>query len=502
MGTFATLYHKQGNRIPEEKKTEFLKRVELLFQAGGMMEFRSVRLIDKKAVTIQMATMDDCGMDFYYNYFEEAYWENAGVNKKHCYVRSEKIGWQHFCETVIAAYVLEELYTEGPTITVVNGDPVIEKQYTGWINYLFQEHYAVKSRDPWKAFEVRGERKIHYPEDIEWAGFVHDPCGIRGYYEVKAVIKGTDAVIDEFNYILTEKQKQTNKETKNFFYVMEKLKGKVEKYRSQNELKEEEQLSRLLELFQILYEKNLKKIDRERHGDIQLFDICWTIIDEDVPAFGIKVLSEVYEKDFWELWDEVKNVVCRRRDADAGDKMCEANPVTTADFLEIEQDDLIYFWEDDGKIQFSDELRKWFENLKDEFDQLMEQGVSVEKVLFWILELMEYACENYFRIFTFTGFFEETLEHLQDSRYIALWKIYDKMLHDPEMERAGSVIFVSNEESGRNEGVDYYDETPRRLISTWNFIGADKRNNKARVTLRRYMALVANQKLRKIVFGF
>lgn len=77
------------------------------------------------------------------------------------------------------------------------------------------------------------------------------------------------------------------------------------------------------------------------------------------------------------------------------------------------------------------------------------------------------------------------------------------MLHDPEMEEAGSVVFVPDGEEYEHIGLHYWGEPPRRrLLTEWCMISEEKRHNKARVTFRRYMALVANRKLRKEVFRF
>lgn len=52
-------------------------------------------------------------------------------------------------------------------------------------------------------------------------------------------------------------------------------------------------------------------------------------------------------------------------------------------------------------------------------------------------------------------------------------------------------------------GLHYWGEPPkRRLMHNWDIMDLDKRNNKARVTFRRYMALVANRELRCKVFDF
>ena len=82
---------------------------------------------------------------------------------------------------------------------------------------------------------------------------------------------------------------------------------------------------------------------------------------------------------------------------------------------------------------------------------------------------MVYADEEYYRIYTFFDFFEETMENLMDKKYLALWKIYDDMLHSPELEEAGSVIFVPEGSEHEHEGLHYLGEQPRRrLITNWD----------------------------------
>ncbi|MCI9320127.1 MAG: hypothetical protein HFH05_08630 [Lachnospiraceae bacterium] len=108
--------------------------------------------------------------------------------------------------------------------------------------------------------------------------------------------------------------------------------------------------------------------------------------------------------------------------------------------------------------------KKWFARLKVQYDKILEDGIPVERPLYWILDLMEYADENYYCVYTFADFFEETLEHLADSRYLALWKIYDHMLHDPEMEAAGDVVFVPDGPEYDHIGLHYFGTQPRRRL--------------------------------------
>ena len=124
------------------------------------MNFEIVQLYGKEIRMFRKVKMNEKGINFCYNYFEDDYWENAGFSKKDCHVWSNKIGWSHFHEVVVAAYVLEELYTNGVTITSVNGDLVTSWRYVGWINYLFNEKFHIKNFDPWKLFETITSRGI------------------------------------------------------------------------------------------------------------------------------------------------------------------------------------------------------------------------------------------------------------------------------------------------------------------------------------------------------
>lgn len=113
------------------------------------------------------------------------------------------------------------------------------------------------------------------------------------------------------------------------------------------------------------------------------------------------------------------------------------------------------------------------------------------------------AEDNYYRIYTFAEFFEETIENLNDIRFLALWKLYEEILRDPKIKAAGDVIFVPNGPEYENQGLHYWGENPkRRLWRNWDVMDLDKQNNTARVILKRYMALMANKELRVRVFGF
>lgn len=77
------------------------------------------------------------------------------------------------------------------------------------------------------------------------------------------------------------------------------------------------------------------------------------------------------------------------------------------------------------------------------------------------------------------------------------------MVFDPQLIKAGSVIFApEGTENKRNGFWEYKRNSKKVLIDDWVSISKEKKNNDGRKILRRYMALMANKKLRCQVFGF
>ncbi len=78
------------------------------------------------------------------------------------------------CEikNVVAAYVLESLYIDGPAVAMVNGDIATSQAYIGWIYYLFQTQCPQKNNDPWALFEALHNQMDMDLERYDWGGFI------------------------------------------------------------------------------------------------------------------------------------------------------------------------------------------------------------------------------------------------------------------------------------------------------------------------------------------
>lgn len=497
MGTFAGLFLSNNSIIPENKKKEFIERVEMLLQAGGMMEIEYVSLYNKKIPLLRKAKMTEKGMHFHFNYFEESSWESAGFNNKECYVWSGKIGGHYFYETMVAAYVLEELYHDGTAVTMVNGNLVTSWVYVGWINYLFGERYHIKNFDPWKIFEAYYDCNKKRRRDAEEFYFGNTRYAFIGNCEIYAVLNDTKTAIEVY-----DKEDNAMLETI-AMNGMKNMLDALKKYKESCEMDSESQLQTLMNAMRKYYEMKEININSLSFESENIKEIIQSLILSDAPAFFIKAISEIYNKDFWDLWAEVKSLVKRKFTNLYGNDEYYVVPISTQKFFGLSSDNMIFYWKEDSNLEFSEELWKWFYDLKNRYDEIVNMENVMENPLKYIINLMQEVNENYYRIFTFSDFFEETLENLTDIRYQSLWKLYEEMIYDPELKKAGDIIFVPDGPEHENEGLYYLGEQPkRRLIENWEFMDIDKKNNKARQTFRRYMALVANKELRHKIFGF
>lgn len=459
MGTFAALLSKPGSYIPEEKREEFLSRLEALFRAGGMMDSEHVLLYGKKFTLIKFASSTDEGMNFCYNYFEDDFWENAGFTRESCSVWSGKIGYQQFRNVIVAAYVLQEQYTEGVSITFINTFPATCWLYVGWINYLFKETRHIKNFDPWKLFEMLHFSDYCYKDEkIDWEPFKWKRHAFIGWFEITAVLKGSTAAIECVD------KRSLETEDRVFMHALEYLLEYLKEYRKNNREEPERQLRILMDTLQKYYQEDTDcKFWKKLDGDL-MQNIFKNFILTDAPALFVKKLSEIYNKDFWALWEKIKDIAERRLPGLYGTEGYYVPPVSTAEYLEISADDMIPYWQENCDFEFTEDLKKWFQSIKQKYQKFLNENsrLETEHPLRYMVNLMSQADQQY-DVYTFYDFFEESLENLMNIKYQTLWMIYEELLQKKEPKE------------------DF---------------------DKKRQILRRFMALVANRELRKQVLGF
>lgn len=542
MRTEAEVFCKNGVKLTADREAEFLERIKLLFGSGGMMGLKQEELCGREVTVMCRPERTADGIEVCYNYFEDGRQDRAGYSSRSGNIYSGRLGWRQFYQVMAAAYVLESLYLAQPSAAWLNGAWVTNEKYTGWINQLFDAHFSRGNRDPWPLFALLHEQGEPDLNLYDWLVWVQDFVGLIGYYEIRSVLSGTTVAAAEFSPLLaklglTEHPPKGEAHKLDFFDCVERVHAAVMQYHQRSRKDQKEQLSRIVALLrsdELQTEANTLDCDdgEEEHlkanaldcddGEEHLKAIGFFAGLSDAPAYVLKVVSEIYGVEFWPLWDRVKDVAGRRFYTEEAAALPQVEPVSTMDFLQISADDWMLFAGIGEKERFSPALQEWFATLSQRYHTILCKGISGQgmgeaQAFEWIVNLLEYAEQHYYQIYPFAEFLSETQAHLSDRQFWAVWKLFEELMHDPKMKADARVIFAAEplndllsrngfRESQTSDGVKTERHGAlrpmRRLKREWELLPTAERNNAARVTLRRYMALLANGRLRRSVFGF
>lgn len=95
MGTYVGYYGTM--KIPEEKREEFLFRVQKVADLGGLMKPKKVSMHGREVLLLRPLELSKGGVaaettTFNFSYFEDDAWETARFSGKDLHLCSEKVG--------------------------------------------------------------------------------------------------------------------------------------------------------------------------------------------------------------------------------------------------------------------------------------------------------------------------------------------------------------------------------------------------------------------------
>lgn len=499
MGIFASLAKNPNAQLPAEKKDEFKERMIELLDRGGMMKVEPYTLYGQRYAVLRRLRGNE-PINFYYNYFDDDTSEDASFNTKELYAWSNKLVGANFYKVMLAAYALEGLYYSGINVVDDNADFISGDYYIGWINSIFNESFVSRSIDPWDVYlALKGTEYEEYMTPNKFRYYKRTYVGYLGYLDVMAVTEGLTELKEFFDGERSwresddsfEFRKRRGRRYKLFIESLKKFSGSS--LRSKDE-----QLELLFELLRDIYGAEdtldaLKKYEPMGYKDIYLR--IWVF---ESPAIVVKAIAELYEKDFWTLWSKISDVAKREQFPDDDDEK-EILTISTEDFVDLSTDDLVLYWTEDKPLNFSAEMEAWLAELKGSYDAILKEGVKLDKLFRYIQEVLDYAEEYYSHIYLFNDFVDETMDKINKAEFMALWILFERVLHDEQNLEASKDLIEAAE--GYEDDENYAANRHRVCDVSWRFVRREYKFNSGRSNIRRFVALVANKELRHKVFG-
>ena len=145
----------------------------------------------------------------------------------------------------------------------------------------------------------------------------------------------------------------------------------------------------------------------------------------------VKAVAEIYHRDFWELWEQVKEGYIYhfyREVAGEGQKAIE--PIPTDVYLNLTPEDKLFCLPPEEMETLSPETRAWLGELKIRFDEALHapkpwpDGLSFQRSM---METLSAARAHDARSRAFRDMFYEFLANWEQPAYQSMWKLFEKM---------------------------------------------------------------------------
>lgn len=500
MGTFASY---NGNmEIPEEKREIFAEQMLKILNYGGMLQFERVNIYGKQIALIKPPEPDADGeLEFHYNYFEDDGWESAHFNTNDVMLYTNKIGSDEFNWAIRAAYSLYEAYDEGVGRALQDMSAIDAGYCIGWINHILGTNFTIKNRFRlWEYFE-RENLSDEYTSDFTIGAIVQSvPVtqykGLGGieFADICYILEGTKDLEEE---ILVKGS---------YPEMILKARKALQEYYAHNDNKDEKQ-HRLWQLLVMTY-KERNNVSNELSSVAEL--------SLHLPArVFVYLTAELLESNFWELWAKLKDDVYLDEDVsgyaskdviEKREEFIKALPkeVTTVDFFYndgiftfwgtpdslkskpnyyISNDERAYWWNEEEDF-FSDEMEEWLNKIGKQHKELLTElsiyEIEEKDFLKETLDVLFEVNAYYKRVYAYRDMFYEFLMNFKDANYYAAIKLL-KRLSD-ENKEDGKIIDV--------------------IRHSWSTESKNVIFNAGRRRMKRYLAVMANKKLRRKYFGF
>lgn len=163
------------------------------------------------------------------------------------------------------------------------------------------------------------------------------------------------------------------------------------------------------------------------------------------PVIATKIVSEIYEKDFWELWKTIRNDLTItgtiKLDKDTDDEKHEV--LSTEQYFSCSTDDRLYWWGKDSDVILSEETEKHLCQLAERHKELCG-NLPEGDVMSWQKRLVNLLSVHP-KIYCFEQMFYEFIGSFHDERYKAAVLLLEESADNEEEYRRLLAVFANRE---------------------------------------------------------
>ena len=412
-----------------------MQKLVVLFTQGGMMNVGYATLLGKEIPLLSPVTiMSNKTIHLYYNYFDDAFYDEIICSTRDNNFEAEVTGTKTFARVIRAGTLL---YDSCPRSL----DPDSQEEH-GWINFLFGSQVS----NPWKQY-------ISAATDIESADIFDR---IWTSEQTRQFLKGECLHPD-----LWENPRIDPEASKSDYmpkFVLRTVKAAIHAIHLSSGTHRDK-----IEFIVHSLQSNVFEATGKPPCYQQFITICDILPVECI----IPLVNDEFQCDITHL---LTPPLLRTFSIYEDAIPTHQNSISTSSFLNISDDDRVYFWRPDGDVVLSAQMITWLRNIKRMYEDIhcsSEHCAEYAESVWTFFCTLEKLNRDFDGLYCFKSFFMEYLNHACDRKYQAILRLLLRMMD----QTTASMSDKSEHYSERKE-------------------------------LKRYLAILGNPCLRGRIFGF
>ena len=370
MGIF--MQHLGEIKIPEEHRAEYAQQALKLLRAGGMMTVEPVQLSGHKLYLLSPPELDEDGKAIgHYNYLDENSGERWCLNAKNGWFGCGKVVGRCFYRTVAAVHILTSFWSTAYTASIIDGYLIREKDYIGWINYVLGTQYTNH-----RATQMWEIGKLLHLDDDSWVSRNPDLGHLLEDYPPECADRDQTLSylaayhFDELCSILpplTDEDWEELKQSKMLTIqaIYDQLQSTLREYHQNGGT-----LEGVKKFLIMPTEEKRQAIHQQKDTDQQYLLFAFFMMP---PAVSIACIAKEFDAAFWEIWNEISGQIPEAPRLYTPEPCPPVEPLSTQKFLDLNPDDMAYYWTPDCGLQFSDELKKQVAAWRSELEAITDR---------------------------------------------------------------------------------------------------------------------------------
>ena len=436
--------------IPDYKIDAFLHDVRQVADQAGLLAIRHMRAYDEEFDLLCFPVDDGCSCIFDYSYFEDAVYDKVVIDVKTGNIHIGNTGFGQFGMAVQALCLLAESYSEKNYYTD-NRFSLSQNEKLRWLGYVL--HRSVKSEqlnNLWEYYELyildNGEDAKLSAMDF-FNSYVGDAVD---FDDINTIIYVND-IINKDYIDNCMNQKESSDKSKYAFWVQSMARflwlAKRDSMKSEKEL-----LSHYIKLLHNVSSiRNDIKANKEVGPVKELFATV-------APPVTIKLIATIYGIDYWQLWFDNKNMIGATSSIfyDGSTEYItvdEANylePITTEEFFGVNSEDRLYWWKEDGDVIISDKTQRWLEDMAEQHKIHCETMGDDFSAVEWHERLVKFLGKHNDKIKMFDATYCDFLNSFFKKEYRA-WVEMMEVLADVDITECRRLVDVLANQKLRKE---------------------------------------------------